>query len=727
MKKLPLFLLFAGLFIIQVFGQQPVYKDVPFWQDWSEYVYLKDTIHTHLQTVFSDRNQSIQVLSSKGLMKPYKDHLVEDRLYRPLTDMNIRDLIRYQHQFVYLTDQAILSNAWAGKLYIPHPLQTAHTFSGGNNFDFLIGSDTKWVYLNNQGIQWQHNLDTKTPLLDIIFDAYSAGFWILSENTLWFFDSNSQQLTLAHQGEKFTCMAALEKQILIGTQEGYFQWDKQTQAIEAHHNQLPWNELTCITEIDGDIWMGSNWGAFRQKPDGGFDYYASRRWLPDDQVVDIAKGPGNSVLILTNKGLAQIHFKQMTLEEKAQHYEKQVRQRHIRLGFNSESLRLAEPGNLSTGSYQDSDNDGLWTSMYLGSQLFRYAVTRSEEALQNAIESFEAMERLHAINGIPGFPSRSYERKGYPLHDSDAWHNLDEQWDWKGTTSSDEAIGHYFAFCLMAEIVEDEGIRNRAIKLIEEMTDHILEHDLYFVDIDGKPTRWARWNPDYVNGFPTAVGDRKLNSSNITGFLQAAYHFTGKEKYKTKAYELFEKYGYLKNLMRPMAEIGVVGDQDDLSKMLSSSWNHSDDEMYFLSYWYLYPYAFTSDLKQQYQEAIRDHWEIERPEKDGLWNFCYAMTGVQEFDLEESIWFLQEYPLDMIDWTIHNSHRKDIELLPSNFRTQTTRQVLPPDEAPIHKHNTNTFILDRDRGGNRELSGDLFLLPYWMGRYLGIISAPEKE
>ena len=43
-------------------------------------------------------------------------------------------------------------------------------------------------------------------------------------------------------------------------------------------------------------------------------------------------------------------------------------------------------GSLATGSLEDSDNDGLWTSMYLGAEVFRYAVTKSDEALQNIHE-----------------------------------------------------------------------------------------------------------------------------------------------------------------------------------------------------------------------------------------------------------------------------------------------------------------------------------------------------
>ena len=62
---------------------------------------------------------------------------------------------------------------------------------------------------------------------------------------------------------------------------------------------------------------------------------------------------------------------------------------------------------------------------------------------------------------------------------------------------------------------------------------------------------------------------------------------------------------------------------------LTTEWNHSDDELAFLSYWNLYRYAFTPELREQYRQAIRDHWEVERPEKNPLWNFLYAATGAE--------------------------------------------------------------------------------------------------
>ncbi len=102
-----------------------------------------------------------------------------------------------------------------------------------------------------------------------------------------------------------------------------------------------------------------------------------------------------------------------------------------------------------------------------------------------------------------------------------------------------------------------------------------------------------------------------------------------------------------------------------------------------------------------------------------------ALTGVEDFDLEEAIWYLQEYPLDLTDWTVNNSHRKDIERIEPGFRGQTIKEVLPPDELRVARHNANRFDLDGKGAGRSEYSaGDIWLLPYWMGRYLNVISGP---
>ena len=712
---------------------QQQHQDKPFMQDYS-IKYNIDSDNVKLIKVVSDRNGCIQIFSSKGLLRLrdgqflFLGTLVNDFQDRQTSDKKISGIGTYQNQLVYIDDKAVFSNAWAGKLYSRHTMSDAKIFAGGKNFNFLISDGKNLILLKDSEKLWEGSLSGE-EVKDIIFDEDNDLFWILGKESISIFSPGSSRITKVISNSSLTCIELASDNLIAGTSDGYFEIDTRTKKQTGDvHKKMPWTELTTISEINGNLWFGSTWGTMMLREDGKFNYYASERWIPSDNVLDIAEGPENSVLILTDKGLGKICFQEMTLHGKAMFFEKQVRERHIRTGFNATVSSMTK-GDVTSGSMEDSDNDGLWTSMYLAGETFRYAVTRSDEALQNIRESLDAMERLYTINPVPGFPSRSFERRGYKYED-DAWRRADDQeWDWKSTTSSDEAIGHIFAFGAIAELVDEPEIRNKAIMLIDTLMSHVVKNDFYMIDWNGEPTRWGRWNPDYVNARPEMVGDRKLNSSNIIAMLQTAFHFTKKEKYKEAAYHLINNYGYLENLMRPIKDIGVAPDDaDDLSKDLSEGWNHSDDEMYYCGYWGLYRYALNDSLKAKFREAIIDHWEAERPEKEGAWNIMTALTGAKEFDLNEAVWYLQEYPLDLINWTVKNSQRKDIEMIEPNFRGQTIKEVLPPDELRIARHNANRFDLDEDGGGRSENSAaDIWLLPYWIGRYLGVISEPVNE
>ncbi len=754
MNKLYVIFLFALLILFgcsenKKKSNQPVYLDKPFLQDFSVKYYFNENTFSP-KKVRIDRNNNIQILALNKIYKPSNGHfqypgkIVIDKNYLPMLDMNILDFITYKDQFVYLTDEAILSNAWAGKLYIPYELSNANIIAGGNNFDFMISGGGKISYLNKSEKIWDKELEGE-KIIDIKFSFSQNEFFILTSNNLYVYSVSNKEFKNIINNNSITCfdISDKDKNIVVGTNNGYFETDYTGKIINEINKKLPWTELTNIKIIDSHKWFGTTKGAFMLKDDGKFNYYFGERWLPGNIVTDIYQGENNNVLILTDKGLGEICFEEMTLYDKAMKFERQVRERHIRYGINVDISSL-ENNDVSSNTLKKADSDNLWTSMYLVSQLFRYLVTKSDEAKQNCFESFEAMERLHTLSGVKGLFGRTFERKGYQEFDKEyrdfvedywypgyndmvSWYHVNDQWDWRSTASSDQTVGQIFALTLIAEYIDDPEWKKRAVTLLDNLMTYIVENDFYLIDKNGKPSLWGRWNPEYVNRFQPMIGDRKICSSNFIAFLQSAYKHTGKEIYKEKANYLIKEHGYLENLMRPFSEIGPAPkDADNWSKMLSEEWNHSDDEMYFLTYWSLYPYAFTDSLKTLYKEAIKDHWNYIRPEKNSLWNFCYAMTGAEDFDLKESIWHLKEWPLDMVQYETFNSHRKDIEFIAPGFMGHKTKEVLPPDERPTLKHNMCQFNLDNSSRSGEVSAGHTFLLPYWMGRFLGVISEPKK-
>ena len=82
----------------------------------------------------------------------------------------------------------------------------------------------------------------------------------------------------------------------------------------------------------------------------------------------------------------------------------------------------------------------------------------------------------------------------------------------------------------------------------------------------------------------------------------------------------------------------------------------------FITYYVLEKYAFDEDLRKVYKEVAREHWEMERPEKDGLWEMLtYAVSG--DIDKESLMFFLKEFNVDLDRYSTKNSQRKDLEFL----------------------------------------------------------------
>ena len=491
--------------------------------------------------------------------------------------------------------------------------------------------------------------------------------------------------------------------------------------------------------MPGGAWFGTTRGAFFER-DGTnsryatpsapgiepprFRYYAGKRWLRDDHVLDLGVDHDGQVWILTRTGLNQIEFRQTTLAAKADWFHRKIRSRNIRYGFTAER-QLLVPGDITSSEMIDTDNDGGWTSYYIGSLAARYAVTHEEQIRRQAWESFAALERLQSIHTNTGFPARTFERKGFKFSDPDRWRDApDPGWEWKGHTSSDEVCSQTFAHALMWELVAANAAeRGRIATNFVRIVDHILAHDLYLVDVDGKPTLWGRWNPEYVNWFPPTIHDRQLNSAELTASLQLAFAMTGNTRYQDKAYEMFAQHGYLTNILSPLRLVAPTTGYVHQGNDMGDEWNHSDDELAFFTYWPLLRFAFTDELRAKYLKVVQEHLEIERPERYPIWNFIAAACGAREFDAAGSVWTLRGTPLDTIAWRATNSHRQDLTKLPPNFMGRQLKELLPPGERLLARINTQPFILDQGDDAT-DFPGDEFLLGYWLGRYVGAISAP---
>ena len=112
--------------------------------------------------------------------------------------------------------------------------------------------------------------------------------------------------------------------------------------------------------------------------------FHSRRWLPADDVQELSLAKPNEVVAKTSAGLALIKQQEMTLDQKMAEIDDNIQKHHLRFGLVGD-IYLKESGNPAAGySQHTNDNDGLWTSLYVAAEAFRYGVTGDPQAKKNA-------------------------------------------------------------------------------------------------------------------------------------------------------------------------------------------------------------------------------------------------------------------------------------------------------------------------------------------------------
>jgi hypothetical protein len=466
------------------------------------------------------------------------------------------------------------------------------------------------------------------------------------------------------------------------------------------------------TASDGAVWYGTRHGVNRVDPKAPprdrNQYFAGKRYLPDDEALQLAADQAAGMWVRTKTGVSHIELRTMTLAAKAALFEERVHARHDRHGLVSPS-NLRTPGDVSTNQMRDDDNDGLWTSVYAAAECFRYAVTHSSEALANAVKSTEAVLFLEEVAGKRGFPARSYIRKGEPMPDSGEWHwTPDGQYYWKGDTSSDEIVGHFFLYGVATDLLPDAALKNRIAETAARIMDHILDHGYYLIDVNGKPTTWGRWSQTYFQQEP---GDSALNSMELLSFLKTAALITGNTRYAKEYKKVAIDLGYARLATR--------------YKELREEINYSDEELAMLSFYNLFRYETDGELLDRYyRPALNQWWENIAREENPLWTFIYALAQANApADMASAVRTLYRMPADTVEWTVRNSNRKEVimDAAADRFQRRQATVLLPPDERPVMKWNSNPFDIDGGSDGRGEDDGAAFLLPYWMGLYHGFL------
>jgi hypothetical protein len=527
-------------------------------------------------------------------------------------------------------------------------------------------------------------------------------------------DDEVRDIAVSPDGEMYVATAS---GIGILSQEG--KW----RHLTGRNGGLPVDDVTSLSfDADGTLWVGTQIGAARRWPSGQWNYRMGPRWMIGNEVLDIVAAPQGSAYILTAKSLTHLFTRRMTLREKAKHYDAIVQARHIRHGAVT-SCNLRDVNDFDSWYMTDNDNDGLWTSIYLGAKCFEYAATKDPEAKRIARRHFDFLHRLVTINGIPGFVARSIRpskdapggHEEYHYGGEGEWHEstIEPGWQWKADTSSDELSGHFFAWGLYYDHVAkgDPAEEKRVQELVRSVVNHIIDHDFTLTDVDGHPTRWAIYSPRLLHGDLLWSDQVAFNALGILAHLKVAIHICGDQKFQDAYQMLIDRWGYAVKAMHA---------KEMLPNTPSAGVNHSDDEMAWLEYYHLLLYPDADEkLRWQYRYSATRSMRPEIPERSPFFNFVFAIESPQWAHVADGVDTLQRWPLDLRQFAVRNSHRADVIVKPLTSRhgNKTLLNPVPIDERVPAKWNHDPYVAEGGGDGSHEESGAEWLMPYWMAVY----------
>lgn len=539
-------------------------------------------------------------------------------------------------------------------------------------------------------------------------------------------------------------------------------------------------EINCI-EIDalGHLWVGSDEGLniydgrnywfngndFYSVPDGSFNdmffaadgkkyfatntgiitliegkisYYSYGAWLMHPTVTNITVSDNGTIAAVTPRGISIITSKYMTLEEKANHFDEFADKYYVRNEGYHVSRKLRKYGDIESGWLPNSDNDGLFTGLYCASQCFRYKVTGDEKAKSNAKRAVEAMIKLTQVTGKPGFTARATRysnEENFGTGNREEWHICEDNPDceWLGETSSDEMTGHYFAYGIYYDLVADKKEKKKIAEVVKTITDHILENNFHLTDVDGVPTTWANWEPELLNNDDRWFYERGTNSLEMLSFLKTTYHVTGEEKYNDVYKMLIKKHHYAMNCIQYKVEDGHVA--------------HIDDQLDFTNIYPLIVYTDNEAEKEIFKMGLTHHFDYEKVERAPMFNIVYGALTNNACDIENAAKSLSEMNLDLVRWPVFNSYRKDLVWDTEQEKMGIPAQLKYPVEYSsrlVVHYDGNPFICDSGAeefaninsktvnrtatlpgtsgaNGMKSMMPYIYLLPYWMGRYYGLL------
>lgn len=336
---------------------------------------------------------------------------------------------------------------------------------------------------------------------------------------------------------------------------------------------------------------------------------------------------------------------------------------------------------------------------------------------------------------------------------------------------------------------EDPEIKELIARTMDSFAQHIVDNGYSLCDGSGQPTTWSKFNRTYLHngqvlgGAPlqTAVilsalklaayvtGDKKWENEYKMAALDPAYEYA---KIMTQEWERYQmailEYansasGFIGFILRPLINTKLF------RLVYRLILNYSDEEMGMLAYYLLFQMEDDETLLSYYREGIDDWWYSISHSENPLWYYIYQLAypdkeikDVYGNSLAQTVaWSLSRHPVSTVKYLASNPNRDDIAMIdfstggvkgtakisydPNEGKpwfsgsdsgvlqiigvvltgTNLQWKVAAPDERELHKFNGATYRLGTESQADEMEGSTTYTLPYWMGRYHGLLKTAE--
>ncbi len=187
---------------------------------------------------------------------------------------------------------------------------------------------------------------------------------------------------------------------------------------------------------------------------------------------------------------------------------------------------------------------------------------------------------------------------------------------------------------------------------------------------------------------------------------------------------------------------GDIQEDSNTNGTIHKDWtqyiNYSDENLGWLPVYQLILQEKDPDRYAQIVEAYDEWYQNERREENPSYTFLYQIANPDDttVDLQSAVRFLYRMPQYRVNFAVQNA-RQDVLYIEPGDRDDYVQMnyAVPPDERYVHKNNNNPFeAADGEYTANPNYNyatgtmegGLVFSIPYWIGRYFGIIEEADN-